>query len=325
VQIRVTCLAEDLERAVGLLAEVVRRPIFAEREVERERQVAQRYRESLGADPFEIAQALVRQGLYEGDPYGLPVQGTAESLGAITRADLVDLHHRCYLPNNTIIAIAGAAAADAALGAVRAHFGDWVGAPAAPRAIPPVRPLERSVLQVRESPVGQAHFALGFLTGAPRPETYPVLEVMRTLLGRGMGSRFFGALRGDEPAAYQADARYFTFARGGHLAAYVAAAPQDLESTKNRILAEFERLKNAPVTPAELQRAQEFAVGSHALSHQRAQERAFHLAWYEALGLGWETDERYPQAVRAVTAAQVQAAARALFGRYALGLVLPQS
>jgi len=325
VQIYIVCLAENLERAVQLLSEVARRPRFPEREVERERQAAERHLESLRTDPFETAQALVRQGLYEGHPYALPASGTAQSLRSITRSDLVDFHHLYYVPNNTVIAIAGAAPADAAIAAARGHFGDWAGAPLAPREIAPVRLLERSALQVGESPVGQAYFMLGFLTDATRPDTYPVMEVIRTLLGRGMGSRFFGALRGDAPAAYQADAHYFALAGGGYLAAYVATEARDLESTKNRVLSEFRRLKDDLVKPDELKRAQEFAIGSHALSHQRARERAFHLAWCEAIGLGWQFDERYPQALRAVTAAKVQAAARALFDRYALGLVLPTS
>jgi zinc protease len=346
VQVYIVCLDEDLERALELLSQVVRRPRFAEREVERERQAALRHLASLRTDPFETAQALVRQGLYQGHPYAFPVQGTVESLKSITRSDLVSFHHRCFVPGNTIIAIAGAAPAEVAVAAVRRHFGDWAGAPPPPREVAPVRPLERCALQVRECPVGQAYFVLGFLADVPRPfgglrgapagaaravpsrverrpDTYPVMEVMRTLLGRGMGSRFFGALREGAPAAYQADAHYFALAGGGYLAAHVATEARDLESTKDRILSEFQRLKNDPVKPDELKRAQEFAVGSHALTHQRARERAFHLAWYEAIGLGWEFDERYPQAVRAVTGTQVRAAARALSSRYALGLVLP--
>jgi len=172
-------------------------------------------------------------------------------------------------------------------------------------------------------PVGQAYFMLGFAVGPPQRDTYPVMEVIRALLGRGMGSRFFAALRQASPAAYQADACYFALAGGGYVAAYVAAQARELESTRNLIVSEFDRLSRELASPEELKRAQELAIGSHALAHQRATERAFHLAWYEAIGLGCDFDDRYAEAIGSVTAAQVEAAARAHFGHYSLGLVLP--
>jgi zinc protease len=96
-----------------------------------------------------------------------------------------------------------------------------------------------------------------------------------------------------------------------------------LERTKQLIVGEFERLRAEPVTAAELRRAQQFAIGTDALEHQKAKDRAFHLAWYEAIGLGYDFDQRYPQAIGSVTAEQVRAAARSLFGCYSLGLMLP--
>jgi len=319
-----TCLGQDLPRAVQLLAEILRYPLLTETELQGQREVALHYLTSLRGKPFEVAQRVLRQGLYGDDPYALPTQGTEESLKSITRADLTDFHKRYYVPNNTIIAIAGAAPRDAALAAVRRYFGDWQRAGLPPRRIPPIRPLTQSAMQLRQAPVDQAYFMVGFGTGPATRAAYPVMEVIRALLGRGIGSRLFAALRESTSMAYRAEAYNFALARGGFVAAYVATDPRDLDETKNAIIREFSRLRTEPVSPSELGRAQEYAVGSHALSHQKAGDRAFHLAWYEAIGLGGDFDDRYGEAVRAVTAQQVQAAARAQFTRYALGLVLPQ-
>lgn len=323
VEVYMVSLARDFGRAVELMAEVVRCPVFPAAEVEREREVAARHLESLAAAPFDSVQLLARQGLYAGHPYGLPPQGTMKSLASITRADLADFHGRHYVPNNTIIAIAGGVPrAEAAAGARRC-FGDWRRRPLPPVDAPPVRPLERSTLQVREGAVGQAYFMLAYDVGELRPDAYPVMEVMRALLGRGMGSRFFGAVRDRAAVAYEADCYHFALVQGGYIGAYVATEPRDLERTKQLIVGEFERLRAEPVTAAELRRAQQFAIGTDALEHQKAKDRAFHLAWYEAIGLGYDFDQRYPQAIGSVTAEQVRAAARSLFGCYSLGLMLP--
>jgi predicted Zn-dependent peptidase len=323
VEAYVVCLSQDLERAMALLAEVVRRPVFPAKELETQREVARRHLRSLRADPLQTAAQLVRQGLFEGHPYSVPIQGTEDSLAVITRADLVGFHQRHYSPGNTIIAVAGGIARDAALAAVRRAFGDWRGAPVPAIAAPPVQPLERSALQVREAPVGQAYFMLGYPAGKPRPETFCEMEVIRVLLGRGMGARLFGALRDRAAVAYEAEASYVALAHGGYLAAYVATAPRDLERTKQLLRAECERLRDEPVAASELERARQSAVGAHALAHQKTKDRAFHLAWYEAIGLGYDFDARYAEAMTSVTAERVQAAARAHFNHYCLGLVLP--
>lgn len=323
VETYVVCLNQDLGAAMELLAEVVRHPRFPAREVEAQRQVALRHLQYVRSDPFEIAQHLVRQGLYEGHPYAIAPQGTEESLAGLTRADLVDFHARCYVPNNTIISIAGGVSRAAGLAAVRRYFGDWQRGPLELPQAPAVRPLEHSTVHVRTAPIGQAYFMLGFTVGETTPDTYPVMEVVCALLGRGMGSRFFDALRERAAAAYEANAYYFALRRGGYLAAYVAAAPRDLEGTRRLIVAEFERLRSEAVSRGELNRAHQFAIGTHALAHEKTKDRAFHLAWYEAIGLGCDFDQHYAEAINSVTPEQVQAAARTHFGRYSLGLVLP--
>lgn len=330
VHVQLVCLGQDLEPALKLLAEIIRRPAFPEQEIEGQRQAARAFLQRLGGNPFEMAQLLLRQGLYRDHPYARPTQGTQESLDSITRADIVDFDRHYYVPNNTIIAIAGAQA-DAALPLVQRYFGDWQKAdPSTPlrTRLPPaaastVKPLERSAVRLRQAPVGQAHFMLGFVVGPPTRDTYPVLEVIRALLGRGMGSRFFASLRDGAARAYEADAYQFALSRGGYVAAYVVTEARNLDATKDAIAAEFARLRSEPVAADELRRAQQYAAGTHLLSHQRVKDRALHLAWYEALGLGCDFDDHYAGAVGSVTASQIQALARAWFGHYALGLVLP--
>jgi zinc protease len=172
--------------------------------------------------------------------------------------------------------------------------------------------------------MGQVHFMLAYGVGAPGPDAYPVMEVMCALLGGGMGSRLYGALRANAALAYETNAYYYALSAGGYLAAYAGAAPAQLERTKRLLVGEFERLRREPVGMAELGRAQRFAIGADALAHQRIKDRAFRLAWYEAIGLGFGFDEGYAGAIAAVTAEQIQAAARRWFDHYSLGLVVPR-
>ena len=78
-------MAERLDDAMGLLAEVILQPAFPGDEVERirgQRLAAIRQREM---DPVGIATDASRRLTYaEGVPYGRPLGGTAESVGPFT-------------------------------------------------------------------------------------------------------------------------------------------------------------------------------------------------------------------------------------------------
>jgi len=78
------------------------------------------------------------------------------------------------------------------------------------------------------------------------------------------------------------------------------------------------------VSDAELDRAKRYLLGSYALGHQRLKDRAYALAWYEILGLGADFGERYAEGVEAVTAEEVQEAARSALERTVVAVTMPE-
>ncbi|MEJ7602614.1 MAG: hypothetical protein WKG01_32280 [Kofleriaceae bacterium] len=63
------------------------------------------------------------------------------------------------------------------------------------------------------------------------------------------------------------------------------------------------------MTPAELERARSYLIGSHQIAMQRRASVANAMAYHEAYGLGWDSWSRYDDAIRAVAPADVAAAA----------------
>ncbi len=64
------------------------------------------------------------------------------------------------------------------------------------------------------------------------------------------------------------------------------------------------------MTADELERAQRYLIGSHQIAMQRRAAVAHAIAYHEAFGLGWQTWASYDDAIRAVTVADVAAAAQ---------------
>lgn len=135
----VTMLAvsPNLGASLGLLADVVRNPAFAPAELERLRGLAFGTLASTLSDPNGIARLLLPEKVYgSAYPYGRPASGigTAVSLRAITRDDLVRFHQGWLRPDNAAIFVVGDTTLAALKPMLDRSFGDWR-APASPRLV----------------------------------------------------------------------------------------------------------------------------------------------------------------------------------------------
>ena len=85
----------------------MRRPAFATEEIDRQREQALSALKVSYQDPDYVAAAVIDRLVFGFHPYGLPGNGTPESLASITRDDLVAFHKRWFAPNNALLAIVG--------------------------------------------------------------------------------------------------------------------------------------------------------------------------------------------------------------------------
>src|SRR4030067_921017 len=58
-------------------------------------------------DPGVVASKAFYEAVFQGHPYGIPVEGDEESVNRITRDDILNYYQQYYKPNNTIIAVTG--------------------------------------------------------------------------------------------------------------------------------------------------------------------------------------------------------------------------
>jgi zinc protease len=94
---------------------------------------------------------------------------------------------------------------------------------------------------------------------------------------------------------------------------YIATSPEKEGIARSGLLAEFEKLRDQPVTAEELARAKEYVVGSHAISQESGGALLAEMldAWMFGSGLGELLE--YDARVRAVTAGQMQTVAQKYF------------
>lgn len=302
-------LGGDLELALGLLADVLRRPSFPAAEVERERAAQLAAVRAQRDHLLPLAARAMRQLLFGAAGYGLDLNGDEASVRALTGEALRAHHRRLAVPDNTVLAVFGAVDAAALRTAVERHFGDWSGrlgalpVPAAPE--PPAAPVQRTVVCDKK----QAVLVMGFPGPAlDHPDQY-ALELVQEACS-DLGSRLFLRIRDELGLAYFVGAQHFNGLGAGWFSLYAGTEPGQTERVKEEFLRELGCLCRDGLTAVELRRAKAKLLGQRKIARQELGHCALTGALDELYGLGHGhaevSDERY----EAVTEAEVLKAVR---------------
>jgi predicted Zn-dependent peptidase len=208
------------------------------------------------------------------------------------------------------------------LAEAREAFGDLApgaGEPALPPA--PARPAVSRIAEAR--PTEQAHVVVGWLAPPVSHPDFGPLRVLDALLGGGMSSRLFNALREREGLAYAVGSYYPSRRAASRLVAQIGTAPANAPRAEQGILAEAERLREEPVPGEELDRAKAQLTGGFELDLRTNARQALYRGLFESLGVGHGFVSSYRGLVEAVTPADVQRAARRYLVDHAVAVVGP--
>lgn len=301
-EMQAVTLCDGFELSLGFIADLLRRPRFDAHETESVRVGILSQLAASSADDIDTAYGAFKRTLYADTPYAWEVLGKAEVVRMLTREQLNAFHSRYYLPNNTVLAIVGGLPAERVLGAVMRHFSDWERQSLPERLMPSLAALSLGRMITLETSHRERTVMVGFPAPAAGASDFAPMSALNSLLGSGMGSRLFREVRERVGLAYHATSIYPTLLGPGHLVAYASTDPARLTAVREAILHEFARLQQEPVTEAELDAAKRFLIGNNARAHSHNRGQAYYLAWYEALGVGYEFDSQYPALIQRVTA-----------------------
>ena len=132
-------LKKDLDLGLDLLVEALLRPTFPEDELRRKVADIQAAIERSEENPEAVGGRALARLLYPGHPYAHPVTGTAQSVGKLTREQVVGFHRARYRPDSTVIAVVGDVGVDEIRQALSRRLSGWT-APVSLDALIPMAP-----------------------------------------------------------------------------------------------------------------------------------------------------------------------------------------
>jgi zinc protease len=306
-------LKRDLGLGLDLLADVVLRPAFPEAELKRKVPEIQAAIQRSEEDPETVAARALGRLVFPGHPYGTPVEGTRESVGRLTRDDVVGFWQARVRPDTTIIVVVGAVSLDEARREVVGRFGAWPrpGPPPPAAPAPPTEAAPRVETISRE--LTQATIVLGRTAVNQSDPDYFPLAVASYVLGGGSASRLYGRVRNEGGLAYAV----FSHLTPGKYGAAFTVSAQTRNPEVNRVLTilreEVGRIGREPVAARELELAKSYLIGSFPLRLDTSSKVADFLVGVEEMGLGLDYADRYRERIGRVTAADVQRVAARYF------------
>ena len=208
--LELTTLERHAEQGISLLADMILRPRFEQRDFDRVRDLRLNRLIQLRDTPSALADRVFAELLFKGHPYGhLPI-GTEGSLRAMSLRDVTGFHSRTYGPSAVTIVAVGDAAHGRLRDLVDRAFSEWTSptpstAPSTDAATMPPAPAGPARLAViNRTAAAQSELRIGHVGPARSTPDYHALLVLNMVLGGQFVSRINLNLRENKGYTYGA-------------------------------------------------------------------------------------------------------------------------
>jgi predicted Zn-dependent peptidase len=269
-------LADHIEPALAIFADLVRRPHLPEQQLEDARQVCFQEIRAVEDDLYTRVIQELRRRQYP-DPYGRSRQGSKESIAAITLADVQQFFQQNYHPDGAILSVAGKVDWNALVRGVEQAFGDW-----APRPAPAwsETPAERGYEHISHASA-QTHIGIACESVPYSHPDYFRARAAVGVLSDGMSSRFFTEVRENRGLSYAVWATNASTQKYGAILCYAGTGADRAQQTLDVMIAELEKLKDG-ILPEELNRVKVRIKSGLVMQQESSPARAASNAgeWY---------------------------------------------
>ena len=309
-RVSLEAITAKLPAAMAIFADVVRRPTFAQEELERLRARTLDSLEVSLQQPGELARFAAADAVFAGTPYGHVLGGSPASIKRFTRADITGFHQAWYRPDDAVLVLTGDLTPEQGFALAEQAFGDWK-APAQPLGqIPAAAPQTKPRVIVIDLPgTGQAAVDL-YMPAIRRadPRYYQVL-VANSVLGGGYSARLNEEVRVKRGLSYGANSVIDARRGVGPIAATAQTKNESAVEVADLMLKEMAGLKSNPPDAGELTARKSTLTGSFGRSVASTGGLASYLSSLALQGVDLNEINRYSPSVEAVTADQVKAMA----------------
>ncbi|MGH9729516.1 MAG: insulinase family protein [Candidatus Acidiferrales bacterium] len=321
--VSLTVVSRDLDLGMDLLSDAVLHPAFAQEELERQRQQTLSALRVNYSDPSFLASAVFDRKVYGASPYGLPGDGTPETVAKITRDDLIKFHDADYAPNDALIAFSGDVTPEQAFALAEKYFGSWEKKeiPQEEAAAPtPTTGLHFIVIDKPDAV--QTQIRVGKLGIRRNNPDYIPLLVANRIFGGGYNSRLNTEVRIKKGLTYGANSSFDANRFAGDFVADTFTRTEATAEATKLVVDLIQQMSTGDAKPEELKFAQDYLSGVYPIQSETAAQVAGRILAVAEYGLPEDYNDTYQQKILSVTDESVNDMAKQYFNASDLDVVL---
>jgi len=310
-----TFLGEYFPRAVELLADMLFQSEFSPLLIDREREVVLDEINSYRDAPSELIFDDFENMVFAGHELGHYILGEPETLNLFTRDQILRFIERQYQPSRMVFFSTGRIPFPKVVKLLERYFS--VAPPTvevnkrvapSPSYLPRKELLQKNTLQ--------SHVMVGMpALSMHHPQRYALLLLNNILGGDSLNSRLNASLREKHGLVYHVESNVTLYSDTGLFAIYFAVDPQRRERSIRLVRKEISRLLEKELTPMQLNLAKRQWKGQLGIAAEQIENYTLFMAkQFLHTGRHLSLEEVFAR-IDAITAAEIQATSRNLFGK----------
>ena len=312
--VNVQTTTAQIDKTLDILNELLNNALYDDYELEKTRsEILSKIKQRRDV-PMNVAIENFKTAIYEGSVYSQTNKILEKTLPKVTRADVVNYYNRILDSKNIIISING----NVDPKKMAEAFGSMLKSKNSPKfefSNYSVTKLNNSkIINQKIKDLETSWLFIGWQAASVQEKKdFVTLKVINTILGSGLSSRLYRNLREADGLAYQLGSSYSPKMLGGIFLTYIGTNPNTLEYSREKILAEINKLKSEFVSDTELQDAKDRLKGGFIIALETNSEKASNAGFFEAYGFGYDFLGSYINMIDEVTASDIVRVANKYF------------
>jgi predicted Zn-dependent peptidase len=263
---------KDFDLSLDIISDIILNPLFKEEEIEKERNVILQEISMYDDNPQQKVLRLLPFIMYGDQPIGRETLGTKESVGKISRKNILEYRNDNYVPENLVIVVSGGINNGSAFKKINSvfskikkndgnklEFSDFQSEPK---------------VKIFDKKMDQSHLAVGVKAFDMFDERRYTLSVLSTILGEKASSRLFMEIRQKLGLAYYVWSIMWLMPKTGILIMRAGVSHENLEKTVKKIIEIVDDIKNKGVAKKELEDTKSHIRGQMALGLETSDQVA---------------------------------------------------
>ncbi len=297
--IGVESLSENLEDTLKIVTKIILKPLFSGIRINHIKEMMINLAKASEDDSTYVGHNAYIEKLFGKTAYGGSVYGSKESLKNIKNKDIKNFHKNYFKTGNMLLAVSSDLEEALLMELLNKYFSKFSQGNSPESELKTATIPEEKEFFI-EKDTKQTFISLGYPLPEITAKNFTLAYLLDNLLGKGVGSRLW-SLRFTEKLAYNVNSRATLMKDGGFLEAYLETNKQKKEAALVALRKVLIDLYEKGIDDKELEVTKIYSRAAFLRNNQAKGIRTQNLAYFEALGLGYEFLNKFFEEIKAIS------------------------